>query len=169
VDLIVSTVGSWQVEGRLNELTRSRDGFPPVLYGWAEPFSVAGHAVLVGQNGACFGCGMNKFGKPLRTVCEWDVETTRKLPDCGASFQPYGPIALANVATLVAKNSIKALTGEVASGTESVCWASQADILAEGGRFSEEFIQRIAAVPEFGGSTAFRLEQRVSCPFCGGK
>ena len=169
VDLIVSTVGNWQVEGRLNQLAKSDADFPHVLYGWAEPFSLAGHAVLVGPNGPCFGCGMDRFGKPIQTVCEWDADTTRKLPDCGASFQPYGPISLAGVAMLVAKTATKALLGGVQWGTEAVCWASQADIVEQGGRFSTGFLERFKTTPEFGGSSVFNFSQKPDCPFCGGK
>jgi molybdopterin/thiamine biosynthesis adenylyltransferase len=169
VDLIVSTIGNWQAEGRLNQLARSDLDLPNVLYGWAEPFSLAGHAVLVGPNGPCFGCGMDQFGRPIWTVFEWDTDTTRKLPDCGASFQPYGPISLASVAMLVAKTAAKALLGGVQFGTETVCWASQADIFEQGGQFSAGFLDRFAAVPEFGGSRVFHLDQRPGCPFCGGK
>ncbi len=167
VDLIVSTVGSWLAEGRLNQIARSEANFPPVLYGWAESFSVAGHAVLIGPDGPCFACGMDNFGRSLRTVCDWDAETTRKQPHCGASFQPYGPIALSGVAALVAKTATKALLGEVRPGTEAVYWASQEEILDQGGRFNAEFLTCFSSVPEFGGSKLFDWRQKDECSFCG--
>ena len=70
---------------------------------------------------------------------------------------------------LVAKTAAKALLGGVQFGTETVCWASQADIFEQGGQFSAGFLDRFAAVPEFGGSRVFHLDQRPGCPFCGGK
>lgn len=167
VDLIVSTVGSWVAEGRLNQVARNDADFPPVLYGWAEPFSVAGHAVLVGPEGPCFACGTDQFGRSLRPICEWDNETTRKQPQCGASFQPYGPISLAGVAALVAKTTTKALLGEVLPGTEAVYWASLEEILEQGGRFNTGFLRNFSAVPEFGGSKLFEWRQKDGCSFCG--
>lgn len=166
VDLIVSTVGSWLAEGRLNQVARSDANFPPVLYGWAEPFSVAGHAVLIGQRGPCFSCGMDLFGRSLRTVCEWDAATTRKQPHCGASFQPYGPISLASVAALVAKTAVKELLGGVLPGTETVCWAPHAEILENGGSFSACFLEDFTVMPEFGGSRVFQWMQKDGCSFC---
>ena len=166
VDLIVSTVGSWLAEGRLNQVSRIYAKFPPVLYGWAEPFSVAGHAVLIGPQGSCFSCGMDQFGGSLRVVCEWAANTTRKQPHCGASFQPYGPISLSGVAALVAKTTTKALLGEFMPGTESVYWASQAEILNHGGRFSADFLKNFPVVPEFGGSHSFQWKQKDGCSFC---
>ncbi len=165
-DLIISTVGSWVAEGRLNQVTRNEADFPPVIYGWAEPFSVAGHAVLIGSDGPCFACGMDHFGKPLQTVCEWDTETTRKQPHCGASFQPYGPISLSGVAALVAKTTTKALLGEVHPGTEAVYWSSKEEISEHGGRFTPDFLNFFPNVPEFGGTRQFEWRQKGDCAFC---
>ena len=167
-DLIVSTVGSWVAEGRLNQVARNEADFPPVIYGWAEPFSVAGHAVLIGPEGACFACGMDHFGRTLQTVCEWDTETTRKQPHCGASFQPYGPVSLSGVAALVAKSTTKALLGEVHPGTEAVYWASKEEIAEQGGRFTPDFLNCFPDVPEFGGTRQFEWRQKGDCAFCGG-
>nr|WP_303958920.1 ThiF family adenylyltransferase [Donghicola eburneus] len=166
-DLIVSTVGSWVAEGRLNQVARNEADFPPVIYGWAEPFSVAGHAVLIGSNGPCFACGMDYFGRARRTVCEWDTETTRKQPHCGASFQPYGPVSLSGVAALVAKTSTKALLGEEHPGTEAVYWASKEEIAEQGGRFTPDFLNCFSDVPEFGGTRKFEWRQKGDCAFCG--
>lgn len=167
-DLIVSTAGSWVAEGRLNQVARNEAGFPPVIYGWAEPFSVAGHAVLIGSNGPCFACGIDRFGKALQTVCEWDTETTRKQPHCGASFQPYGPVSLSGVAALVAKAATKALLGEVPPGTEAVYWASREEIAEQGGRFSPDFLNYFTDVPDFGGMRKFKWRQKEDCFFCRG-
>lgn len=166
-DLIVSTVGSWVAESRLNQVARYEAGFPPVIYGWAEPFSIAGHAVLIGSNGPCFACGMDHFGKALQSVCEWDAETTRKQPHCGASFQPYGPISLSGVATLVAKTTTKALLGEIRPGTEAVYWATLEEIAEQGGRFTPDFLNSFTDAPEFGGSKQFEWRQKGDCAFCG--
>lgn len=166
-DLIVSTVGSWVAEGRLNQVAKNEADFPPVIYGWAEPFSVAGHAVLIGPNGPCFACGMDHFGRALQTVCEWDTETTRKQPHCGASFQPYGPVSLSGVAALVAKTSTKALLGEVHPGTEAVYWASKEEIVEQGGRFTPGFLNCFSDVPKFGGTRRFTWKQKADCAFCG--
>lgn len=166
IDLIVSTLGSWVAEGRLNQVARNEADFPPVIYGWAEPFSVAGHAVLIGSEGACFACGMDHFGRTLQTVCEWDTETTRKQPHCGASFQPYGPVSLSGVAALVAKTSTKALLGEMRPGTEAVYWASKDQIAEQGGRFNSDFLNCFPDVPEFGGTRQFEWRQKGDCAFC---
>lgn len=165
-DLIISTVGSWVAEGRLNQLARSEADLPPVIYGWAEPFSVAGHAVLIGSNGPCLACGMDKFGAALHTVCEWDTATTRKQPHCGASFQPYGPVSLSGVASLVAKTTTDALLGEVPPGTDTVYWASKEEIAGQGGCFTSDFLNCFSDIPEFGGTRRFEWRQKGDCAFC---
>jgi molybdopterin/thiamine biosynthesis adenylyltransferase len=166
VDLIVSTVGSWLAEGRLNHVARNERKLPPVLYGWAEPFSVAGHAVLIGSTGPCFACGLDQYGTPLRKVCDWEKETTRKQPHCGASFQPYGPISLSGVAALVAKTATKALLGEVLPGTEVVYWASEEEISEQGGRFNADFVSGFSVKPKFGGSRQYEFRQKKGCAHC---
>lgn len=165
-DLIVSTVGSWVVEGRLNQLARNGADFPPFVYGWAEPFSVAGHAVLIGSKGPCLACGMDQFGTPLRSVCVWNTATKRKQPHCGASFQPYGPVSLSGVAALVAKTTTKALLGEVPMGTEAVYWASKEEIAEQGGCFTPDFLNCFSDVPEFGGTKQLEWRQKGDCAFC---
>lgn len=167
-DLIVSTVGSWVAEGRLNQVARNKADFPPVIYGWAEPFSVAGHAVLISSNGPCFACGMDHFGRARQTVCEWDTETTRKQPHCGASFQPYGPVSLSGLAALVAKTTTEALLGEVHPGTEMVFWGSKEDITEQGGCFTSDFLSCFSDVPEFGGTRKLEWRQKEDCAFCAG-
>ncbi len=165
-DLIVSTVGSWVAEGRLNQVARIDSDFPAVIYGWAEPFSVAGHAVLIGPNGPCFACGMDRFGAAQRAVCEWNAATTRKQPHCGASFQPYGPVSLSGVAALVAKTTTEALLGEVHPGTETVYWASKEEIAEQGGCFTSDFLNFFSDVPEFGGTRKLEWRQKEDCAFC---
>jgi len=167
VDLIISTVGSWLAEARLNQVALGEPAIAPVLYGWAEPYSVAGHAVLVDTKNSCFACGMDQFGSPLRKACEWETDTTRKEPNCGASFQPYGPMSLASVVSLVAKTAVNALLGEIEASTETVYWASEAEIFEAGGHFSAEFREEFPESPQFGGTRSFYWEKNKTCPFCG--
>jgi len=53
-DLVISTIGSWSHEGELN--TRQiEQGHPrATLYAWAQPHAAAGHAVLIGREGAAW-------------------------------------------------------------------------------------------------------------------
>lgn len=97
---------------------------------------------------------------------QWENETTRKQPHCGASFQPYGPVSLSGVAALVAKTATKSLVGEVLPGTEAVCWDPQEEISEQGGRYNPNFLNSFSALPEFGGSRQFEWGQRDGCPFC---
>lgn len=166
VDLVISTVGGWLVEGRLNETAILDRDFAPVLYGWAEPFSVAGHAVLVSHGGSCLACGLDELGLSLHKVCEWDASTTRKEPHCGASFQPYGPIALSGVVSLTAKVAIKALLGEIESGTHSMFWSPQSEIAEVGGRFTEGFLAEFEGLPNTGGTQLRQWEKDNACAFC---
>ena len=98
--LIVSAMGDWEAEGGLNEWHVASGRRVPIVYGWTEPFACAGHAVAICREEGCFNCGMNNVGVALSTRTSWNAETVRQEPACGASYQPYGVVALGHVVSL---------------------------------------------------------------------
>jgi sulfur-carrier protein adenylyltransferase/sulfurtransferase len=46
-DIVISTLGDWDSEAALNYAFNSNAEFPPVVFGWTEPFGVAGHALSI--------------------------------------------------------------------------------------------------------------------------
>lgn len=165
-DLIISTVGSWIVEGKLNQEFLGNLRLPPILYGWAEAFAVAGQAVLVGHDTACLSCGLDHFGKAIRPICQWEIDTTHRQPECGAIFQPYGPVSITQVAALVAQAAIKFCLGTLAPGTASLYWAPLTEVEECKGTFSCRFLQEFDQVPMFGGIAVFDWPKKIDCSFC---
>lgn len=168
VDLIISTVGSWTTEIRLNTKALLDPEMAPLLFGWTEPFSVAGHSVFLGSDNRCLACGLNQTGQPDLHVCAWDQQTTRQEPQCGVNFQPYGPLALAGVASEIAKASIKALLDSVPAGTHTIYLAPEQEVLETGGYHSEVFKLEFGENLKQGGTFAREWPKRANCPFCGG-
>lgn len=168
VDLIISTVGSWAIETRLNTKALLDPEMAPLLFGWAEPFSVAGHSVFLGSDNRCLACGLNEIGQPDLHVCAWGQQTTRQEPQCGANFQPYGPLALAGVASEIAKTSIKALLDNVPAGTHTIYLAPEQEVLETGGYHSEVFKLEFGENLKQGGTFTREWPKRANCPFCDG-
>lgn len=152
-DLIVSAVGDWAAEGNLNEWHRQyRKG--PIIYGWTEAHACAGHAVAIYPSGGCLQCGFSPDGVPNLRVTDWPAGGTLKQePACGATYQPYGPVELGHVVSLLAETALDCLLGvistsvrrtwvgrrallEGAGGTWNPAWLYQA-----GGRESGGFIE----------------------------
>ena len=116
-DLFVVTIGDWAAEGAFETWRVSRTPRPNAVYGWLEPHAVAAHAVMVGPEGSCFGCGLDRFGQSLLPVADWlGTPTTRSHPACGGTFQPYGATALARAHGVVADACLDLLLGRNAGG-----------------------------------------------------
>lgn len=126
--LIVSAMGDWEAEGGLNEWHVASGRLVPVVYGWTEPFACAGHAVAICREEGCFNCGMSNLGAALSTRISWHAETVRQEPACGASYQPYGVVALGHIVSAIAGVTITHLTQDV-SQSSAVVWSGDEDLL----------------------------------------
>lgn len=114
VDLVISTIGIWGVEGQLNALAKETAGFPPIIYGWTEPYAAAGHAVAIFGGKGCLRCLLDDSGRDLLPTTSWPKEgTLRATPLCGGSFQPYGAVELIHIQALVADLAMDVLLDSV--------------------------------------------------------
>ena len=166
-DLIISTTGNWSAESFLNETQKSRDDYPPILYGWVEPNAAAAHAVLISKEGACLRCGTNDKGRPILQVTTWpDESDILQEPACGGLFSPYGPAELCWAHALLAETVIEALA-QYPETSYHRAWIGRRDrIAAGGGTFTREWIEQMGD-PGAGGITAERRwPASNSCPVC---
>jgi molybdopterin/thiamine biosynthesis adenylyltransferase len=142
-NLVISTVASWRVEHDLNYLNRKIGNFPPVIFGWLEPFGVAGHCIAVLPIGGCFGCGMNSSGAFQFPAAEFASVTTRPEPGGCGVFQQYGPTSMMPIASMVAECATAALLGKV-ERSEFWSWIGKEEILVDNsGRWSSRVNQLI--------------------------
>ena len=165
-DLVISTMGDWAAEAALNEwhLTR-RKGI--VVYGWTEAHACAGHAVAIRPDWGCFQCGFTHDGLPLLRVTDWPQgETVRQEPACGAIYQPYGPVELGHVISVIAELAIDCVLGHMGHATHRI-WAARRSMLEElGGVWTPEWAA-IAGSRAAGGFVEEREWPRsVSCIEC---
>ena len=166
-DLIVSTIGSWNAEGALNEWQLSNNRQPTIVYGWTEPHACAGHAVAVASTGGCLQCGFTDFGKPSLQVTEWKEENTQvQEPACGAVYQPYGPIALTHVEGLISELVLDCILGTVSASCHRI-WVARKSVLdTAGGTWSREWA-RMCPNRQAGGLSEERpWPSRPNCPSC---
>ena len=165
-DLIVSAMGDWAAEGALNEWhVKNRKGI--IVYGWTEAHACAGHAVAIRPDWGCLQCGFSASGLPLLHVSQWPQgEALRQEPACGAVYQPYGPVELGHVISVIAELGIDCLLGKVEKATHRI-WAARRSLMeSSGGSWTPEW-EAIAGDRTQGGFVEEREWPRLpSCVEC---
>ncbi|PZM82124.1 MAG: hypothetical protein DKM50_04315 [Candidatus Margulisiibacteriota bacterium] len=102
-DLILALIGNWNDDAALNYLFNTTE-CPPIVYGWVEPYSVAGHAIAILKKGGCLECGTDRYGTFDCQATQWDKKTELIEPACGISYQPYGIIDTLPVQSMINVN-----------------------------------------------------------------
>jgi molybdopterin/thiamine biosynthesis adenylyltransferase len=118
-DLIISTTGDWTCDCLLNGANRTSTRFPPVIFGWTEPYGIAGHALGVLPQGGCLACGMSEFGVFNSRVSEWSEGNQPLVQAAGCSdlYQPYGVADVAPIKSVIAELALDILSGRVREST----------------------------------------------------
>jgi len=148
-DVVVSTMGSWRAEGRLNDWHVREDRPLPIVYGWTEAHASAGHAVVIAKDGGCLRCGVSRTGVPTFRVSSWPEGGSGAMeePACGAHYQAYGPIELGYINSLIAEAALDCLLDKPTTSTHRIFAARRSLMDRAGGSWSPEWI---AAYPERG-------------------
>jgi hypothetical protein len=139
-DLIVSATGSWSADSRLDAWHAEAGRSVPIVYAWMEAHAAAGHTLLIQGSEGSLRAGFDTTGLPHFRITAWpDGSPTRQEPACGAVYQPYGPIELGYVNSLVAELAIDALLSEEL-GTVHRVWVGSARRLRQlGGSWTAEW------------------------------
>ena len=168
MDLVVSTMGSWPAEGMLNEWHLAHGRSFPLVYGWTEPYAVAGHAVAIHPQGGCLQCGFDVTGRCTTRVVDWhDSPPNKQEPACGGHFQPYGPIEAENVVALIAELCLDCLVKDVSVSSHRIWAARKALVDRAGGAWALEWTEMVN-----GRNDGAILHERLwpaseACPECG--
>lgn len=158
VHLIVSALGDWPSESLLDEWQAAQTRRFPIVYGWTEPHAAAGHAIVVSTGGDRLRDGLDATGSPHLVATRWAHETRQYEPACGAAFDPYGPVELGFITSMVAQTALDALLGQAVSATHRIWLARRAFVEAAGGAWSDEL--RAIAPQALDGATM--IERRWS-------
>lgn len=141
-DLIVSAIGNWAAEGALDEWHR-RNRTGPIVYGWTEAHACAGHAVAIFPARGCLHCGFFPDGTPKIRVTNWPAESTLKQePACGATYQPYGPIELGHIVSLLAETALDCLLGTITTSVRRTWVGRRALLDGAGGAWNPDWLAR---------------------------
>ena len=138
VDLIVSVLGDWPAESLLDEWQVSHDDPVPIVYGWTEPHAAAGHAIVISSGEDRLRSGLDAYGTPNVIAVRWTDDTRRYEPACGAAFDPYGPVELGFVTSMISQAALDVIQGNVSSGTHRIWLARRRFVEAAGGLWSDE-------------------------------
>ncbi|WP_165420660.1 ThiF family adenylyltransferase [Rhizobium ruizarguesonis] len=131
-DLIVSATGSGQADRALNQWHKTTGRAMPIVYGWAEPYGVAGHAVAIGSKGGCLEAGVTKVGLSTFELTHFEERAAVEEPACGMHYAPYGAVELAFINNMVAELAVDCLLGRIVRSTHRM-WAGRQAILSENG------------------------------------
>ena len=166
-DLVVSAIGNWAAEGALNEWCLANRRVP-VVYGWTEAHACAGHAVAICPSGGCLQCGFSTDGTPLLRVTNWPGgATVRQEPACGATYQPYGPVELGHIISLVSELTLDCVLGAVGKSTHRV-WAGRPSLLQNaGGEWSSDWVALVGGRTQGGFVEEREWPRSPSCAECG--
>jgi len=168
-DVIVSTMGNWQAERRLDEWHGREDRPMPIVYGWTEAHASAGHAVVIAKEGGCLRCGVGGTGIPKFKVSSWPEggSGAKEEPACGAHYQAYGPVELGFINSLVAEAALDCLLDKPTTSTHRIFAGRRSLIDRAGGSWSTEWL---AAYPDRdeGGFVTERPWPRAQCSNCPG-
>jgi len=166
-DLIVSCMGDWRGESRLNDWHCRRGRPMPVVYGWTEAHAAAGHAVAIAREGGCLRSGLGRTGVPEFNVVDWPdgAGTTFEEPACGAHYQPYGPIELGFVTSVVAQLALDCLLGRVTRSSHRIYAARRSCFEDWGGQLSANWAREYEAHVD-GGVIVERAWPLACCAAC---
>lgn len=166
--LIIAATGSWSAESALNHWHVGQGRHYPILYGWTEAHACAGHAVVVRGEGGCLQCHIGRTGSPSFRVVAWPDggDAGQEEPACGAHYQPYGPVELNHVTTMISDLALDCLLDPPPSSFSRVFATSQRRLDALGGRWSDEWLAE-QGHGDLGVRTLDRPWPPMACAACG--
>lgn len=110
VDMIVITTADWATEELVWHL-KSLGAKWGVVQGWSEPHAIAGHALIAPPVIACDGRFLfDENGNFHHRFSNWPNQGVIPLPGCGAGFIPGGSLSINNIANMISRSVIDALT-----------------------------------------------------------
>ncbi len=168
-NVIVSTIGNWPSEVALNLLARRSPRFPPVVFGWVEPYACAGHALSVFDIGGCFVCGMNELGMFQLSPISWETPpTNQREPGCGGFYQQFGSIAMNPVNSLIANTVVDVLLDKIMRSHHRI-WVNHWKAVKEkGGKWNEKWLTKHGDIGDGERVLRFDWEINPECPLCNG-
>ncbi|MBL8725532.1 MAG: ThiF family adenylyltransferase [Planctomycetes bacterium] len=166
--LIISAIGNWSSEASLNEWHIAGSRPQPIVYAWTEAHACAGHAVAVCGVGGCLQCGFSELGEPKDPVTKWpEGATTLQEPACGTQFQPYGPVELMHINSMVSELALDTLLGSVAVSTERTWVGRRSLLVSAGGEFTDRWKVEGSGMPNGGFLHESHWVVDRSCCECG--
>ena len=144
-DLIIAATGSWSAEHRLNKWHIEHGRIHPILYGWTEAHACAGQAVVISREGGCLQCQFGGTGTPAFEVVEWPDggHANQQEPACGVNYQPYGPVELSYVTTMVCEVALDCLLNPPSQSFSRIHVPSRQRLEELGGRLTHECTELI--------------------------
>lgn len=116
-DVIVSCTADWCSDLRLLDLARKEELICPIVFGFTEAHAAASHCIVNPISTDEAQEFFTSVGELVTPVVKWKENTSRQLPTCGGSFQPYGAVELSFSHSIIAETVIDLLIGNIDPNT----------------------------------------------------
>jgi len=166
-DIIVSAVGNPTSELALNERARRKISSPPVVFAWAEPYGIGGHAVLTGIAGppGCFEClytgSDTEYLHNRASFAASGQVFRRSTAGCHSLYTPYGSLDAEQTAQLATRLAVETLVGRAQENRICSWKGDSAAFVAEGFKLSGRYRQSLDKLKQLETSFASDI-----CPVC---
>lgn len=125
--LNVVSIGNQTIEKRLNALLLKKSITSPMLFVWAEPLLVAGHALFVSPSAqGCFECAFDDQLNFKYKVVENSANFIKREAGCQTSFIPFGALEIDLFTNKVTRFIRSILDGNVVE-TTLLTWIGDID------------------------------------------
>ena len=115
-----------------------------------------------------FLCHFQEDGLPKLQIAKWTQETMLSEPACGGTFQPYGPINIMAINSMIASLAIDSLLGKASGNLHRVYVSDEARIHETGGEVTSEWRSLRGAVPgDIRPCLSLSWPKEAGCTHCG--
>ncbi len=102
-------------------------------------------------------------------VTAWADMTTKQIPACGGSFQPYGTIELAHINSMISELALDVLTGRQQTSFHRV-WIGRRTLLERAsGKWNPKWIETYGDPGDGGYLVDATITRDQNCPECSDK
>lgn len=169
-DLILSLAEDWELDCFLNDqyLSPLSASSKHIIFGWTEAHAVVGHAVLLTGGNGCLLCHFDDDGLPKLKIAKWSQETMLREPACGGSYQPYGPVEIMAINSMIASLAIDSLLGKARSNLHRIYVSDELRIQETGGEITSEWKSVRGALPgNVSAVLTLAWPRETACTHCG--
>lgn len=122
-DIIISVIGNYAVERRINYLIKKGIITVPTLFVWIEPYGIGGHIVNIDNKfNGCLDCCFDENKVFKYSIIKNPEKYIRQESGCQSTFMPYASLEIDYFINFVTKYIIEWINGNKINCNEVISW-----------------------------------------------